>query len=96
MFQMDRALLGVAADLRGKLPDFHHVGHYLSPVMGQTTRGTWTASASFRNRRPVGSVASPDPGDRGWGSSPVQYADTVTFQTGYGHGNHRRPAFRVC
>jgi hypothetical protein len=72
MFQMDGALLGVAADLRGKLPDFHHVGHYLSPVMGQTNRGAWTASASSRNRRPVGSMASPDPGDRGWGSSPVQ------------------------
>jgi hypothetical protein len=35
VFQIDGALLGVSSDLRGKLPDFPHVGHYLSPVTAQ-------------------------------------------------------------
>jgi hypothetical protein len=34
VFQIDGALLGVAPDLRGKLPDLPRVGHYLSPMTG--------------------------------------------------------------
>jgi hypothetical protein len=32
VFQIDGALLGVASNLHGKLCDFPHVGHYVSPT----------------------------------------------------------------
>jgi hypothetical protein len=34
VFQKDRALLGMASDLCGKLPNFPRVGHCLSPMTG--------------------------------------------------------------
>jgi hypothetical protein len=34
VFQIDGALLGMASDLSGKLPDFPRIGHYLSPMTG--------------------------------------------------------------
>jgi hypothetical protein len=64
VFQIDGALLGMASDLCGKLPDFPRIGHYLSPMTGpfranimtfRARRGARTApSASSRNRNPFG------------------------------------------
>jgi hypothetical protein len=41
VFQIDGALLGMASDLGGKLSYFRHVGHYMSPTTGQTSRSAW-------------------------------------------------------
>jgi hypothetical protein len=42
VFQIEGALLGMSSNLGGKLSYFRHVGHYMSPTTGQTSRSAWT------------------------------------------------------
>jgi hypothetical protein len=51
VFQIDGALLGVASNLGGKLSDFPHGGHFLSPTTGADKP---RRMHHFENRKAVG------------------------------------------
>jgi hypothetical protein len=87
VFQIDGALLGVASNLRGKLPYFRHVGHCMSPKTGATSRSAWTIFE-------IGSLLrlSGEPRTRERSDHEERRLDSKALRTQH----HVRPAFRVC
>jgi hypothetical protein len=87
VFQKDGTLFGMASNLRGKLCDFPHVGHYMSPTTGADKTHRMGRTGPFSKTQSMGS--GPDPG-----SAITKSADTATFQRA--RTQHRRSTFRVC
>jgi hypothetical protein len=108
VFQIDGALLGMASDLCGKLPDFPRVGHFLSdlfrrPASGKP-RSEHGAGRLSRNRNPFGTngrghrtVRGPNPtgvaGEIGSLLQRSRSAPTLYIPTRSGHCIMASPHF---